>query len=401
MSITKEELQQGLSELQKQHNEAIKEVQKSVLEKSEASLKTANDRLAEVEAEKDEMVRRIGELEAKAKHVEESQPTKHFNDILSETIRENFDAIKGFRSKETLNFEMKAAGDMSTANFAGTTYANITTDYQQGVLPTPTERIWMSDVLPSGTTDAGAIWYPKQNGGEGAIAPWAYGTGDGGANASKPQVDFDFTSASDPVEWLAGYVKVPRQMLDDVKWLESFLRQHLLLSLKKAENNQILNGSGVSPQLKGIIPQATSYDGSYTVSIERLVDAGYGQVNEAYGSANLAILHPRDAVALILNKAGGSDEYDVPPGTIGFVNNRLTIAGMTIVQTTEMSKGNFLVGDRNASQFITRMSPELRMFEQNEDDAKKNMVMFRIEERAVLATYYPQWWVKGSLAPTT
>jgi HK97 family phage major capsid protein len=214
-------------------------------------------------------------------------------------------------------------------------------------------------------------------------------------------MDFDFDSQTVKAEWIAGYVKVPREMLDDVPWLNSFLRENMLLSLYRAENNQILNGNGTSPQLKGIIPQATAYDGTYMVPIERIVDAGYGQVTTAFGNANVVILHPRDAVSIVLNKASGSGEYDLPPGTVGFVNNRLTIAGMTVVQAQAQAAGNFLVGDNRASQFITKMSPELLTFTQNEDDAKKNLIMMRIEERVALATYYPQWWVKGALQGTT
>jgi HK97 family phage major capsid protein len=392
--LTKEELQQGLEAVKAAMNEAIAEKMKGALEKSEASVKAASDRIEAIEKEKGELEAQLNALEVKMKDMKApNEKQEHFNDVLAKAIQENADKLKSFSKGQNLALELKAVGDMSTANFDTGVYANLTTDFRQSPLPLPTERIWMRNVLPSGTTNAGNIWYPRHTGGEGGAAPWNTG--------NKPQIDFDFDGVNAPVEWIAGFVKIPRAMLDDVAWMTSFLQQNMLLSLYKAENNQILNGNGTSPQLKGIIPQATAYDGDYTVAVERIIDAGYGQVNENEGNANLALLHPRDAVAIILNKASGSGEYDLPPGTIGFVNNRLTIAGMNVVQTKEITQGNFLVGDNMASQFVTRLSPELRVFEQNEDDAKKNMVMFRIEERAALATYYPTWWVKGTLAATT
>lgn len=395
----KEELQKGLEGVKTAMNEAIKDVQKSVLEKSEESLKAANERLEDLSKAQASFESELAGLEVKIKGLGTGADAQkeHFNDVMCKAIEENAANLKSFGKGKKLDIEMKAVGNMFTTNFAGTSYANITTDFRQSVLPLLTERVWMSDVLPSGTTSQGNIWYPRHTGGEGAAAPWQ----DTNPATAKPQIDFDFDGVNTPVEWIAGYVKVPRAMLDDVPWLQSFLRQNMLLSLKKAENNQILNGNGTSPQLKGIIPQATAYDGTYAIPVERIVDAGYGQVNENDGNANLAILHPRDAVMIALNKASGSGEYDLPPGTIGYINGRLTIAGMTVVQTKEIDRGEFLVGDNNASQFITRLSPELRVFEQNEDDAKKNLIMFRIEERAALATYYPTWWVKGSLEATT
>lgn len=396
--LTKEELAKGLEAVKTATNEAIAEKMKGALEKSEAGVTAAQKRIDDLEKAKGDLEAQLNTLEVKMKEFKPSEAKdEHFNDVVGKALEENADKLKSFARGKSLTLEMKAVGDMFTTNFAGSTYANLTTDFRRGPLPLPTERIWMSDVLPSGRTNSGTIWYPRHTGGEGGVAPWAMAN----PATDKPQVDFDFDSVSDPVEWLAGYVKVPRAMLEDIEWLRSFVNQNLLLSLKKAENNQILNGNGTSPQLSGIIPQAAAYDGSYAIGVERIIDAGYGQVNEAYGNANLAILHPRDAVAIILNKASGSGEYDLPPGTIGFVNNRLTIAGMTVVQTTEMDQGSFLVGDNTASQFITRLSPELRVFEQNEDDAKKNLIMIRIEERAALATYYPNWWVTGTLAATT
>ena len=397
--MTQEEIQKGLDALKTETNAAIKEVQEAVLAKSEESVAAANKRLEDLEQAKADLEKQYNALEVKMKELNGSGDNKpqHFNDVMCKAIEENAEKLKGFSRGKRETIELKAVGDMFTTNFAGTSYANITTDYRQAVLPLPSERIWMSDVLPSGSTNAGNIWYPRHTGGEGAAAPWLMAN----PATAKPEMDFDFDGVNAPVEWIAGYVKVPRAMLDDVTWLQSFLRANMLLSLKKAENSQILKGNGTSPQLKGIIPQASAYDGDYTVGVERIIDAGFGQVNEADGNANLAILHPRDAAAIILNKASGSGEYDLPPGTIGFVNNRLTIAGMAVVQTKEVTQGTFLVGDNMASQFITRLSPELRVFEQNEDDAKKNLIMLRIEERAALATYYPTWWVTGTLAATT
>ncbi len=185
-------------------------------------------------------------------------------------------------------------------------------------------------------------------------------------------------------------------MLDDVKWLESFLRTYMLKSLYKAENDQILNGTGVSPQLKGLMPQAEAYDGDYTLFVEQLVDSA-AQVNDNEHDANYILLNNRDAVKIALNKASGSGEYDLPPGTVGYVNGQLTIAGLNVVTlpTSQMARSNYLVGDFTATQLVTRLTPEIRFFEQNKDDVEKNMITIRIEERIALATYFSDAFVKN------
>lgn len=321
---------------------------------------------------------------------------KSFNDNLSEIIREKADELKAFAgsTEKSMKLEMKAVGDMSSANFAGTSYANLTTDYRQQVLPLADNTIYMRDLLPKGTTQAGSITYPRHTGGEGAPAPWNTG--------AKPQIDFDFDAVTTPVQWIAGILRIPRQMLDDVQFLESFLRANLLKQLLKAENAQILNGTGVAPNLHGLVPQAQAYNGSYTALIEKIVDAAYGQVVENGHSANAVVLNARDAIGIYLNKASGSGEYDVPGG-VGFVNGRLTIAGLTVVQapTAQMASGSFLTGDFNAAQLVTRLNPEIRFFEQDVDNVQKNMITVRIEERVALPVYYPNAFVKGGSGTTT
>ena len=58
---------------------------------------------------------------------------KSFNENLSDIIREKADELKAFAgsTEKSMKLEMKAVGDMSSANFAGTSYANLTTDYRQ------------------------------------------------------------------------------------------------------------------------------------------------------------------------------------------------------------------------------------------------------------------------------
>ena len=315
--------------------------------------------------------------------------SKSFNENLSEAIAEKAEELKSFANstQKAMSLEMKAVGDMSSANFGGASYANLTTDYRANVLPLADNTVYMRDLLPKGPTNAGSITYPRHIGGEGAPATWNAG--------AKPLIDFDLDAVTTPVQWIAGILRIPRQMLDDDQFLESFLRANLLKELLKAENAQIINGNGTPPNLLGIMPQAEAYDGSYTSLIEQVIDAAYGQVVENGHSANAVVLNARDAIGIYLNKASGSGEYDVPGG-VGFVNGRLTIGGLTVVQapTAQMAPGTFLTGDFNAAQLITRLNPEIRFFEQDVDNVQKNMITVRVEERVALPVYYPNAFVK-------
>jgi len=361
--------------------------------KSNGSFKAEVDAIkADFQEKSKGMQDHLDKLDIRLKQADAKQPlqVKTFNQVLAETIKENAEAIKAHKQGEVLKLELKTVGDMSiAANFPGSTPFN--QDVRNMLIQNPYDRVWLSDYLPQGNTTKGSIIYPKENGGEGGAATWV--TGD------KAQMDFDLTSQSAFVKWIAGFVVVDREMLDDIDWVASYIQSKMLISLKVAENNFILNGTSDSNPVQGLLDVATAYDGTYTAAVDKIVDAAYGQIPEdtfEFYQGNTAILNVRDAVAVGLNKAEGSGEYDLPMGTVAFANGRLSVAGLNIATTTQLGADNFLAFDKTATLLVNRLAPELRMFEDSAL-AKQNKVMFRIEERITLAIFNDSAIVKGTL----
>jgi HK97 family phage major capsid protein len=398
--------------LEKQKQEALKNIKKTAEEAAQGKAQEiVNEKLNEVvskfdnvstkeEAEKlkTEFNKSVQELQAKLKELKQTHgevKQKSFNENLAEAIQENAEKIRGYASTKG-NFSevitLKAVGDMSIANnFPGAT--PWIQEAQQGLILNPYNRVWLADLLPSATSTANSVIYPKENGGEGAVAFWD-------KTGNKAQVDYDLTSQSAFFKWIAGYVIVEREMLDDISWLTGYLQSKLLIGLKTAENSLILDGTSDSTTnpVIGLIASATAYDGEYTALLDMIIDAAYGQIpektNDFYVPTNV-VLHPRDIVKVGLNKATGSGEYDLPMGSVAFANGRLSISGLDTVGTTSIDKDDFLTFDRNAAMFLRRMNPEIRMFE-DATLAKANKVMFRIEERVSLAIFNNNAIVKGT-----
>lgn len=376
----------------------------NAIEEVETKYKGQSERIdAEIEALKEDFQKKslamqdhLDKLDIRLKQAngDKNLETKTFNEYLADVIMENKEAIQNFKKNAPdLAMEFKAVGDMSiAANFPGST--PFTQDVRNALIVNPYDRVWLSDYLPQGNTTKSSIIYPKENGGEGGAATWVTGSG------NKPQMDFDLTTQTAYVKWIAGYVVVDRDMLDDIDWLLSYLQSKMLISLKVAENNFILNGTSDSNPVQGLIDVATPYDGTFTAAVDKIVDAAYGQIPEdtfEFYQGNTAILNVRDGVKIGLNKAEGSGEYDLPPGTVVFENGRLRVAGLNIATTTQLGADNFLAFDRTATLLVNRLNPELRMFEDS-TLAKQNKVMFRIEERITLVIFNDDAIVKGSLA---
>lgn len=344
-----------------------------------------------VKAAKDEFQKDFDALATKVNKqiVTQEVHTKSFGQNLKDALTEGKDTLTKLKSKAQAagSIQLKAVGDMALTNFGLGAYEAATTEVRNGLVQSPYSPLWLRNILPSASTDGGTIQYLRDNGGEGAAAVWTEGT-------VKPQVDNDFTLVTETVDWIAGYTKVPRSMLDDVAWLQSYLSQQLVYGkrgLFVAENAEIIAAFDAN---------SVAYNGTLTAPIERIYDAAFGQLRDNYFAPSYILMNHRDFVNLVaLNKAAGSGEYDLPQGSVIVINGQMTIGGVPVIAVPNIAPGSFYAIDRSATQFVSRMSPEVRFFDQNEDDAKRNLIMVRAEERVATLVFDSNAIVKGLLVP--
>lgn len=272
-----------------------------------------------------------------------------------------------------------------------------TADIRNQVIQSPLDPFQARQIIGVGSTTGDVVHFPKLTGKIGSgPAPWAYGTGDGGATVAKPEFSPTFEPYSTPVEWIAGIIRVPIQMLQDLSWLTSFLQTWGVRQLADEETNQVFNGNGSSPNLTGILDVAPTYGGGYSNPIEILVDATLGTLGASNYVATHIVMNPQDVVPIILNKASQSGVYNLPNGAVGVVNGRLTINGLSVVVTNKIAQGTWLAGDFRQAQIVQRMAPQLRFFEQDVDNVQKNMITVRVEERIALAIFDENAFVQGA-----
>ena len=114
---------------------------------------------------------------------------------------------------------------------------------------------------------------------------------------------------------------------------------------------------------------STAYDGTHTNPVEIIYEAALGQIRDNYFAATHILMNNRDVVNLIaLNKASTAGVYDLPPGLSAVINGQLTIGGIPVVGLPQIPQGEFVVFDNRATQFVSRMSPEVRFFEEDRDN---------------------------------
>lgn len=320
-----------------------------------------------------------------------------FKQALAEALKENHAKINSVEKiKGNSIIQMK---DITYAgNFVGLDPWR--SDYRTDMIGINRDLFHLRDIIAVGATTSDSIKYPRELAKTGAPAAWGRGTTIANTS-SKPLFEPNIDIFTANVEWIAGIMRLPVEMLSDLPFLTSYLQQFAQAELLAAEDNQILNGNGTSPQLTGLITNATAYNGAYTTPLEVIVDAAFGQLAQANLTPTHLLLNPRDVVKIVLNKATTSGEYTLPGGTVGFVNGQLQIAGLDVRKTNKITADSFLVGDFTKAQIFQRLAPQLRFFEQDQDNVVKNLVTVRIEERIALAILKTAAFVKGDLTPLT
>ena len=365
----------GAIESAKADNASALEGVKAELEATKASISVVKDE--------------IEKLEAKQNRVKMNQvEVKGFNATLADAIEQNGDSLaklsRGEQKRSSFILDTKTVGTMTeSANLTG----DITRQYANQVYALPSRKVHLRSLLPIGTINQGLFTFPYESGGEGDPAAQTQGS-------SKAQVDFDITMKDAAAQYIAGYVRISRQMLDDIPAMTSFLQSRLLEKYLVAEDAQLLSGNGTAPNLQGITGVATAATGAATVDVEQLVQA-IAQLESTNYSATGILVNPLDWAA-IMNTKNTNAAYSLPASTVVTTDGSVSIAGIPLYKSTAIAVDKFLVGDwAMGAQIMQNQGISVQFSEMDGDNFTKNLITVRVEARIAFPIYYAGAFVYG------
>lgn len=361
---------------------------KSAIDGYEAKLKNAVT-VEQLNDEKAAFQKQIDDLATRQKKSSPATP-KSFNAEFAESMAEQTDKFATMKKGDRVEFEIKAVGDMTFANNFSTADASVAF-VRPGIIELPKRKLHIRELLPVGGMGAKSTFdYVKEIAGEGAPASAAEG-------ATKSQFDLDLQETSVKAEWIAGFIRISRNMLDDVTGMTTFLGSRLPELLLRAEDSQLLSGTGVSPEIKGLMTAGnfTAASGAATIDVEQLVQA-ISQLEALDREANGILLNPADYYNIMLTKASGSGEYDLPTSIVQVQNGQLFIAGVPVFKSTAMTVDKFLVGDwKMGANLIFREPAKVQFFYEDGTNVRENKVTVRVEERIAFPVYGNDYFILG------
>lgn len=374
------------NDVEKLKKEAIENVKKTAQEEAKRiveetvkmtvaeSQKTIESRIEEIVKKSEgyvsaeDMKKEIATLQARLKKVEQTSDKDEDPKNIRKAI---YDAIPDLIEKfgkggGKVNVALKAVTD---ASFAGDALANQTTNVRRDLYMNPYSPRYLKNIFPNVTTDQASVVIPQMGVITGAAAVW-----DRVGDLPKPDVSPAYKDVTVLMQWLAGITTVNRELLLNVRYLQGSITNTLLYSahgLFAAENKLITDY---------IAANAIAYAGDKTVALEKVIDAAFNQLLGNYMNPTHVLMNQADYLTYIkLNKAAGSGEYDLPNNALsGFTGTGLE-TNVEVVPVPSLVAGTAYVISAPEFEFITRMSPELRMDESG-DNFTYNKVSFRIEE---------------------
>ena len=275
-------------------------------------------------------------------------------------------------------------------------------------------KVRVRDLFPVQPTQAALIEFFRVTGfvaaNNASPVPQWNGSNFGLAN----QTNLTFTGAQAPVRTIAHWEAAHRNVLNDVPQLQGIIDTELLYGLRLAEDNQILNGTGLSEDLTGILQTANiqsytpkSGGTAYARTTSGSASAGLAtdtKADDVRRAATKAILAYYEPTGVVMNPADWESIETVKDSTYAYVVAVAIAVGgqqrlwrLPVVDTPAIAQGTFLTGAFGlGATLYDREEGNIRIAEQHSDFFLRNAIVVLAEERLAMAVKRPESFVAGT-----
>ena len=346
------EIKSAIEAFTKSNQDVIDLAVKSVREELALEMKSIQDHANKLDIK----------LQAKS-----NAPSGYVDNIKS-AIKENSENIANVKKGNVV--EVKAVGDMSTANLTGDEPRSQNFD----IVKFPSQKVNVSDIVGSVNIDGGTYTYTVEGAGEGSIGAQT-------ENASKNQRDYDFTNVDVTTDFIAGFARYSRKMVNNLSYITSAIPQLLRRDYFKAENaafNTVL------------VAQATASTELITGSskIEMLMNE-ISKLEDLDYDTNGIVLRPSDYMDML--KAAKDDLQSA----VSYEAGVLRIAGVQLFKATWLTANKYFVGDWSRVNKINTEGLSLEFSDSEGTNFVKNMITARIESQTAIVIEQPLAVVLG------
>lgn len=350
---------------------------KAALVELEPQLKS-EDVSAETVEQGETLVKEIAELEEKCAKAEKAEAllktigTAEDNNDISE--EKTMSQIEEF-TKQAAEMKDRSVG-VSMKAYNSVVTAPTIADVDKSIAPQP-KRVAAEDFLSVATISGNAVTYFTQ----GAFETNS-GIGTTAQNYKKPQASTSFTGTTLALSKIAAWIKETDEIIADAPFLASEVQNSLVYQIGKASDNFIINAIGSTVGIG-----AETYDGTTKTFADGIL-ASILKIKEKY-DASVVYLNPADIYSLLSAKDQNKQYYGGGYFSGAYGNGALgipaSIWGVPMFASSQVTQGSALVVAKEAVKVWKKGGIDVKLFEQNEDDALYNRVTLLGEVREACA----------------
>jgi len=204
----------------------------------------------------------------------------------------------------------------------------------------------------------------------------------------KAIIDWEYRVNSAAVQTIAEFVKISKQMLSDVEYIESEIDNNLVYQIALKEEAQLLTGNGIAPNINGVTKYAQTVDLSTlagTIPFANYLDAIGAAITQIYviGKGtfipNVVYINPATLYILQHGSKTTEGEYLLPAF---MMPDKRQISGVVLKPSVTIPAGYILAADMLKFTIRDREGVVIEMGWEN-DDFTRNLVTIRAEKRLV------------------
>lgn len=304
--------------------------------------------------------------------------------LIAEGLDSNKDKIEAFKAGQISGFTMDTKAVITESGaYTGDV---VPADYVPGFKFDPERRVHVRQFLPVGTTNSDKIRYIKETN-------FTDNTGITAEGDASGQNDFDLVATDAVVEKISAHFRVSKEALNDTAGLASHISLRGMEKYMKAEDAYNLYDSTYGLTVTSTDYALDQYTGDADAQEYDVLLEAIKQIRNRNFQPSAVMMSVSRYFDMIRNK--DSEGRYIFPQDVIFGTRVPSILGVPVIATnaindTDGDADDFLVADfAQLCTLFDRESVSVRFYEQDQDNAVKDLVTVQVAGRLALPTYLP------------
>ena len=304
--------------------------------------------------------------------------------ILAEGLESKKDQIEAFKAGQISGFTMETKAVITESGaYTGDV---VPADYVPGFKFDPERRVHVRQFLPVGTTNSDKIRYIKETN-------FTDNTGVTAEGDASGQNDFDLVATDAVVEKISAHFRVSKEALNDTAGLASHISLRGMEKYMKTEDAYNLYDSTYGLTVTSTDYALDQYTGDADAQEYDILLEAIKQIRNRNYQPSAVMMSVSRYFDMIRNK--DADGRYIFPQDVIFGTRVPSILGVPVIATnaindTDGDADDFLVADfAQLCTLFDRESVSVRFYEQDQDNAVKDLVTVQVAGRLALPTYLP------------